>query len=349
MQSSLTEYSETKRIEYIDALRGFTMLLVVMAHVCHYSFHTESAMLGFFSVFRMPLFFTISGFVLYKPQMAFNGTDTWAFIKKKFRIQIIPTFIFFVLFEWLCRHDFIGGIFSGAKHGYWFTLALFYYFVIYAIIKHLCFRVKSTNVAENAILITTGIILYVLPKFLHVFFRFDSATEDPFSISELCYFIFFALGVLIRKHYRTFTTFLNNPIFLTTIICVTILGYFVYAKYHFPEAVKFIFFFILRTSGIIMAIAFFFRHEGSFSSTTRLGRVFQFIGKRTLDIYLLHYFFLPRGMQTLISSLNINSMPVIYFLIVFLTAALVMAFCLATSSLLRTSPALARWLFGAKK
>lgn len=320
-----------------------------MAHVCQFSFNTSSEIISFFSVFRMPLFFTISGLVLYKPTMVFDGTTLLAFLKKKFRIQIVPTAVFFVLFEWILNQDFIGGLFSGAKHGYWFTLALFYYFVIYALIKYFCLRVKSTNIAENAILITMGVILYVLPKFLHVVFGFNSATGDLFSISELCYFIFFVLGIFIRKYYKDFIVLLDKPAFVTSLICVNIIGYFIYSKYHFNEAIKFMFYFILRISGVIMAIAFFFRYEDSFSSTKRLGRVLQFIGRRTLDIYLLHYFVLPRGMQTHIGSIDINSMPFIYFFIVFLIAAIVIAFCLAISCLLRTSPTLAHWLFGAKK
>ena len=87
------------------------MLLVVMAHVCQFCFNTDSAILNYFSVFRMPLFFTISGFVLYKPDMAFDSINLSSFLKKKFRVQIIPTLVFFCLYEWLLNHDFIGGIF----------------------------------------------------------------------------------------------------------------------------------------------------------------------------------------------------------------------------------------------
>lgn len=29
----------TKRLEYIDALRGFTMILVVFAHIINYGYH----------------------------------------------------------------------------------------------------------------------------------------------------------------------------------------------------------------------------------------------------------------------------------------------------------------------
>lgn len=58
---------EKKRFEYIDAMRGFTMLLVVCAHVATYSYQTDLVTFhAAFSTFRMPLFFFISGFILYK-------------------------------------------------------------------------------------------------------------------------------------------------------------------------------------------------------------------------------------------------------------------------------------------
>lgn len=33
----------TKRLEYIDALRGFTMILVVFAHIINYGYHITDA------------------------------------------------------------------------------------------------------------------------------------------------------------------------------------------------------------------------------------------------------------------------------------------------------------------
>ena len=75
----------TKRIEYIDAMRGFTMLLVVYSHILVFSYENtliydlhagglnligagEGNALTFnslFVLFRMPLFFFISGFIIY--------------------------------------------------------------------------------------------------------------------------------------------------------------------------------------------------------------------------------------------------------------------------------------------
>lgn len=54
----------TKRIEYIDAMRGFTMLLVVYSHILLFGYSDllirDNEILSFnrfFLTFRMPLFF----------------------------------------------------------------------------------------------------------------------------------------------------------------------------------------------------------------------------------------------------------------------------------------------------
>ena len=54
----------TKRIEYIDAMRGFTMILVVFAHICH--FCLDDSRMGYnsvFIIFRLPCFFMLSGWL----------------------------------------------------------------------------------------------------------------------------------------------------------------------------------------------------------------------------------------------------------------------------------------------
>ena len=58
-----------QRLEWLDALRGFTMLMVVTNHVYGLGFDTNTKHSMFMSLcllFRMPLFFFISGFLAYK-------------------------------------------------------------------------------------------------------------------------------------------------------------------------------------------------------------------------------------------------------------------------------------------
>ena len=59
--------SGTKRIGYIDALRGFTMFLVVVMHVGAMCFGPPAPSFhSILKLIRMPMFFLVSGFVFYK-------------------------------------------------------------------------------------------------------------------------------------------------------------------------------------------------------------------------------------------------------------------------------------------
>ena len=89
------------RLGWLDALRGFTMILVVMNHVALKSFGMQirwSAALQFFLLFRMPLFFFISGFLAYKASRVWNVRTLGELSLKKMRVQLIPTIVFFLLF-----------------------------------------------------------------------------------------------------------------------------------------------------------------------------------------------------------------------------------------------------------
>ncbi len=87
----------------------------------------------------------------------------------------------------------------------------------------------------------------------------------------------------------------------------------------------------------------------SFCPIYAIGRILQYIGKRTLDVYLLHYFFLPRNLDIVGDFFFTNSNPSIEFFCSFLLAIIVVGLCLVVSNVIRTSDTLAHWLFGVKK
>ena len=121
----------TQRIEYIDAMRGFTMILVVYSHICH--FCLGDSLLGFngiFFLFRLPCFFFISGW-LFEP---IASRPFWGNARHKFQVQIIPTFIFLLLLA--PPPEFFHQL-GAVKGGYWFTFVLFDFFILYMLIVRL--------------------------------------------------------------------------------------------------------------------------------------------------------------------------------------------------------------------
>ena len=93
----------------------------------------------------------------------------------------------------------------------------------------------------------------------------------------------------------------------------------------------------------------FFRHyQEFFSDKTVVGRSLQFIGRRTLDIYLLHYFFLPRFLMPYAGLLQNYNNSAIEFVVILSIALLVLGVTLLASYVIRLSPFLRHYLFGVK-
>ena len=98
-----------ERLQWLDALRGFTMLLVVANHVYLVSFDTSTKASMFMSLcllFRMPLFFFISGFLAYKALFSWNVADTARLVQKKLRVQLVPTLVMMTAWIALFRKPF---------------------------------------------------------------------------------------------------------------------------------------------------------------------------------------------------------------------------------------------------
>ena len=85
------------RLEWLDAMRGLTMILVVAYHVAQMSFglsEKTSSSLPFFVLFRMPLFFFVSGFLAYKASFEWTWPNALRLTWKKIKILVLPALVF---------------------------------------------------------------------------------------------------------------------------------------------------------------------------------------------------------------------------------------------------------------
>ena len=74
----------------------------------------------------------------------------------------------------------------------------------------------------------------------------------------------------------------------------------------------------------------------------------RYTGRHTLDIYLLHYFLLP-NIPSLRSWAFKNDMLILELLATLLLSAVIIAFCLLISRIIRHSDFLGHYLLGAKR
>ena len=152
------------------------------------------------------------------------------------------------------------------------------------------------------------------------------------------------LGTFVKQHYDKVQQWLDNKWLLAVCIVFFIL---VNAFRDVLPVKTVIMKGMLALTGLVIMFTFFRNKQAVFSRETKLGRTMQYVGRRTLDIYLIHFFLLPRSLSEF-TFFSDHPMPVIEFFVSSLIAIMVIAVCLVISNIFRLSPWLAHWLFGAK-
>lgn len=342
-----------KRIEYIDSMRGFTMMLVVAHHVAAFCLGIGDFTPSIHPIlceFRMPLFFFISGFVLYKAEVIWNVDYIFRFlVVKKFPVQIITTTIFFLVFlktHHLGLHD---GLYSDSKLGYWFTYALFLFFCVYAVYSYVSRLLRSDGVIGDVILLAIGFVFFVLFYVKTVFDRLpiEEDMKNLLFMEKWGYFFYFTIGTLVRKYFDKVQVILDTTPVLT--ICLVLFFGLNLYYYELVETHLSILNLVTALAGIVIVFSFFRVHQNWFTKDKAIGRGLQYVGRRTLDIYLLHYILLPTNLKVYFTSLSDYPTPIIELTITIIIMLIVVMGCLVISRILRMSPTLAYLLFGVKQ
>ena len=353
--------NDKQRLQWLDALRGFTMILVVANHVATQGFLQESklsASLPFLLLFRMPLFFFISGFLAYKAGLVWNAKVLGELSLKKIRVQLVPTVVFFVLFMALIPPRFCDaiqdGLHSPMKYGYWFTLVLLYMLLIYYVFCYIESKLRLPSWLPITILLLVSICCYetcYLPRSFSWAQGYKGTPNDFMCYSSIVelfrYFPFFLFGNIVHRYWAQAQRIMDSRWFFPLLIVVVILSTMDVLKWHtlrmewtnLPQT--------LAKLCLLTIVFMYFRHyQDYFSQGTYIGRSLQYIGRRTLDIYVLHFFFIPNlpDIGTFFNAHRHNF--VIDTTMSVVVALLIVGFCIITSNILRISTLFKKYLFG---
>lgn len=330
-----------QRIGYIDAMRGFTMILVVFAHVCHFCFGNDR--MGYnaiFILFRLSCFFMLSGW-LFEP-VSKNAFLTVA--RHKAMVQILPTFIFLLLLA--PPPEFFHQL-GALKGGYWFTFVLFEFFILYMVIV----RIGKYWMPILAFAITIASFIYAR------YYDCLKSSSEGFqllmidmlgflSVTTWRLFIFFYIGTWMRRHFDAFIRWTNKPVVILLISAVFFLIAFTSHKDNmWFEMFRY---YAGGITGMWMVFTFF-RFSVSWLQKLHIEKPLQYVGTRTLDIYLLHYFFLPRFLMEYAPQLQIYDSRFIEFVVIMVLSLVILVLCLITSYVIRLSPFLGHYLFGVQR
>jgi fucose 4-O-acetylase-like acetyltransferase len=152
----------------------------------------------------------------------------------------------------------------------------------------------------------------------------------------------------VRKYFDRFVNLTENQYFMAVVIFLFVLMT-VFPQIYSLNGFEYLSYLFTGIGGIIIVFTFFRRKAVLFSQETKLGSTLQYVGRRTLDIYLIHYFFLPYHIKWLGNMLQLYDNKLIEAMIALSLALVVMAVSLLVSEVLRLSPFLAHYLFGARR
>jgi peptidoglycan/LPS O-acetylase OafA/YrhL len=339
----------TNRLEYIDVMRAFTMFLVVMQHVDSFVLSGfNSPVYKVLLLIRMPMFFFISGFIGYKALNEWTRSFYVQRLRKKAFVQLIPATIFFLLYSLVFGINPLSTFSANGFERYWFTYVLFYMFVIYYTVSVLMRKFRCSSTSQLLLLIAMSLSMWLL--FVQCQRHgVNWGLTSLFYIDRLChYYVFFVIGLLCRHHLSLFHHFINHWAGIGMLLlcfggCLTLI-FTPWLTTRAPGIINYgVQMLVVCQLGIFLVYFCFYRLRHILANGSKLSRGLAFAGRRTLDVYLIHYFFLAP-----LTKVHITSGPLYVLTSVSLTVCAYLL-CLCVSRAIRISPTLAHWMLGAKK
>lgn len=273
---------EKTRIQYIDKLRGFAIILVVMGHALEHNGY-RSTLYNFIYSFHMPIFFCISGFVtMYACSLSTESKiiDHVKYICKKFLAIMLPFFSWtLVVFPFFFLHSLddvktnIQGVISSLTNntGLWFLPCLFILLVVFTLWMLVVNKIKQKSPVLDAGLwaIAWGGVITM-------------QSIDHFrSVSS--YIIPFFVGVIMARYSSVYSFIVKNKaVFTISLVsfCLVV-GFYGNVSGLANKTLR------LTTGLLALPVLFHIFDQSSFGN--KFGRILSELGKKTLVIYVLNY------------------------------------------------------------
>ena len=295
------------RLIYIDALRGFAMLLVIVGHLIQFNYSTgiENPIFNIIYSFHMPLFFFISGCSRGISEHVKGGIDNIKalilFFWKSFITLLVPalSWTYLVPLFFANRIEF-------PEFKFWFLEVLF------------------------AIMLIWGTFSFVYNKLGQkqwVIFLFISAIVLVFIAgikrAPIMYLGMFVFGYYFQT--KEWLTKINSHTYsiLAVIFCLSV-GYFRYSIDGIESVQRIWMEVPLSLIAALCLMKLFSSIEQL--PQTKLQNILTYIGNRTIGIYLCHFFFL--NISTLIIPIESIESSIIQFIILAIVSIIISYICI---------------------
>lgn len=320
-----------ERIAYLDALKAFAILLVVEGHVRILGmgispYDSFSGLL--FNSFELPIFFFVSGYLAFKKSLSLKSACIN--IKNKFLLLVIPAVVFRTILNVVENRDLLSPLFEGFGK-YWFTITLFECFFIYYLVL---FLFKLDFFVNSAMILLSLLGIAMIG-------RVGNIGPKIIDLSHFVnYFYFFSIGILAHRFQAKYELIIKNQLLKTIAIVLFFLSLIFLEYYSLPKPVFHLLRDIaLRFIGTFLVVSLFASLEGYFHKSNAVLSTVKKIGGRTLPIYLLQYFFIPKlGMiQERLLDIGMFTVHLVSFgfSIFVITVCIAFTYCLEQSNFVK--------------
>lgn len=226
----------------------------------------------------------------------------------------------------------IGFLNAPAKNGYWYLMSLSVFYLSLAV-----YRLNKCQKWIVDVLI--AIVIWCL---FFLGWKYTAQTNDPFCLLNCGNFYpFFVLGVFSSK-YRLIDQLMNRNWLLT----LGLIGYVVLFSYQCPihaiaSGIKHV---VLPLCALLVVVPMFVSRE---SNTSVVERALEYIGRNTLDIYVLHYFIITNINLVVVDRWLQESGNLILSVLIVLTVSLVVTYIsIGFGKVLHSSRLIEKFVFG---
>ena len=314
--------SKTERFHGLDAVRGIAMLLGIVLHASlpyieglpkglwpsdKNTSNIIAIIFEFIHIWRMPIFFIISGFFA---NLVITRKSLIIWWKNRFLRLVLPAMIFFPIMSltipWIFKYGYTGNInffFSneGQPHHLWFLYHLFIFVLFSIFIKFFGLIIYKFFKQINLIVVVD--IFNTVKSFLgrhifdsrfpilmiFVFFIFNLFTGADLIINPLASGLYFLFGYRLYKNNLLFDFIKSNwKFYLIGGLTVTIIFFILntQASNFAKEDVRWIPWVILKiSSAVLLSFSFIGLAEQKFSN---LNPIVRFISDSSYWVYLIH-------------------------------------------------------------
>lgn len=324
------EMEQKYRNQTIDFIKGVAILLVIFGHtITNITTGYENTVIyRIIWVLQMPLFMLVSGYITKYSKPITSFKQLALFLLKRTMAYLLPWFTFtFVIRGFLCGEP---GFFN-IKHllfnmdiGYWFLFSLWSICVFVGIARYISVKIthKENKILKMSLLIGMVLIFMVLLFFMGIVFGFSFLCIKL----TLYYFPFYLLGLIVGEFSEIIGS-KKNKIWLNVLLAIAFVVFvFIILNINIFAENNILYSTIFRVVASLFGCLLVFCTFSRFKENNKVYKAVVYTGKKSLELYLIHYLFLSLIRPE--NQLNLMSFKGLLWVLASVALTLILSFSL---------------------